>query len=126
MKMTIDFMEPERLHSNSDTLTTADLAKILESKYKLVQKFTQHIESRLMSRITQVISRFIEKGVYKEKSLEKMLNQQVGGWLQNEWRNYINSGIHGIKTQISKKQERQSFVDTGDYFKSMIAYIKVS
>lgn len=125
MKMTIEFLEPDRLHANSDISTTADIAIFLEAKYNLIENFTKAINAKLMARITKVINRFIESEHYKTKSLEKMLNQQVGGWLQNEWRTHINNESHGIKTQNSIDDNRQAFVDTGDYFKSMIAHIRV-
>ena len=122
--MTIEFMEPQRLHAGSDTASTADIATFLEAKYKLVENFTIEIRPKLLARITKVSERYLKNEEYLRKSLEKLLNQQIGGWLQNEWRNYINKEMHKIKTKAAEKEKRQPFVNTGDYFKSMVVYIK--
>lgn len=118
-------MEPEHLHASSDTLSTSDLALILEKKYGLVTHFEKYIEKSLHRRLDEVMSRFLQQKKPNMKNLELFLNQRLGGWLQNEWREYINQGNYGIITEASKHRGSQPFVNTGDYFKSMIVRIKL-
>lgn len=127
MILEIELLEPERVHTKSNVITTATLAFILEAKYKIMQKFYSYISKALEARaasITQDVI-FDTKKSYNRVSIEAEYNKRLGAWLQNEWRKYIVSGAHGIKTQAAKDADRQSFVDTGDYFKSLQVRIAV-
>lgn len=128
MKLEIELLEPERVHTNSNTITTATLAFILEAKYKILQNFYKHIARSLEARaasITQDVIMDTTRKVYNRVSIEAEFNKRLGAWLQNEWRTYIVSEAHGIKTKAARDADRQSFIDTGDYFKSLQVRIAV-
>lgn len=127
MKLEIELLEPERVHTKSNVITTATLAFILEAKYKIMQKFYSYISKALEARTASITQDVIldTKKSYNRVSIEAEYNKRLGAWLQNEWRKYIVSEAHGIKTQAAKDADRQSFVDTGDYFKSLQVRIAV-
>lgn len=100
------------MHASGSNITTAELASILEGKYGLISKFTDKVMSKLVKRLERVTDRVI-----KEKNTS-IFSRDCEGWLQNEWRNFINNEEHNIKTKTSSESKR-SFVETGDYFKSL-------
>lgn len=114
-KVKITFLEPERLHPKSDDKTIADVATFLEQKYKLCNSFIKYIKPKLM-----------------EKASSYILNQTNHKWtfllerfLIDEWRDYIVSEKHGIKTKASRDRGDESFIDTMAYYKSMVVKISV-
>ena len=119
--ISIHFLEPDRLHTGSDNLTTAELAYILEKKYKLIDRFTKSIKNKLYQRVEVIISRNMDKPT----KWEFLFNRDLSGWLQNEWREFINKGNYGVITKSSQKRGTQPFVDTGDYFKSLKVKIEI-
>ena len=129
MKLEIELLEPERVHTKSNTITTATLAFILEAKYKLMQKFYEHIKTALEARAASITQDVIldtkQRTRLDRVAIEKIYNTRLGAWLQNEWRAYIVRGTHGIKTKAAQDTDRQSFIDTGDYFKSLQVRIAV-
>lgn len=129
MKLEIELLEPERVHTRSDKITTATLAFILEARYKIMQKFFAHIqralEARAASTTQDVVLDTRQQQRFNREGLERIYNTRLGAWLQNEWRRYIVSEAHGIKTQAAQDAGRHAFVDTGDYFKSLQVRIVV-
>lgn len=129
MKLEIELLEPERVHTRSNKITTATLAFILEARYKLMQKFFAYIQRALEARATSVTQDVIldtkQRQRYDRVGLEKIYNTRLGTWLQNEWRKYIVSEAHGIKTKAAQDTGRHPFIDTGDYFKSLQVRIVV-
>lgn len=127
MKLEIELLEPERTHTKSDTLTTAALAFMLEARYKIMRKFSEHISKALEARAAAVTQDIIleTKRTFNNTKIEAEYNKRLGAWLQNEWRRYIVSEAHGIKTKAAQDNDRKSFVDTGDYFKSLQVRIAV-
>lgn len=129
MKLEIELLESERVHTRNDKITTATLAFILEARYKIMQKFFTHIQRALAARAASITQDVIldtkKKQRFDRAGLEKIYNTRLGAWLQSEWRSYIVSEAHGIKTQAAQDANRQSFIDTGDYFKSLQVRIVV-
>lgn len=125
MQVEFKFLSPARLHPNSDYLTTAQLAQILEGKYGLISGFTDYTIKDLMKRIEKIVHRFASEKVLTKKCLENNFNRELGGWLQNQWRDYINHEKHNIESKAAKEENRQAFVETGDYFKSITVRIRI-
>lgn len=117
-------MSPDRMHASGNKITTAELASILEGKYGLISSFSEFVSPKLYNRIEKYVFQLVQKQMKKEQ-FEREINKNLGQWLQNEWRNYINSQEHRITTKAARDENRVPFVETGDYFKSIIVSIGV-
>ncbi|HEC1823352.1 TPA: hypothetical protein R1765_001976 [Campylobacter coli] len=109
----ISFESPDILHPNSDYATISDVAKFIESKYNLVQKFTIYIKPKLLEKMAEYI--------FSNKSNWEFLLQE---WIKGEWRDYIVDQLHKIRTKASILEDRESFINTGAYYKTMQVKIK--
>lgn len=107
----------EGLHPNSDSLTTLELAKILEEKYSIVEKWENDMIEPFMKFMSEEIQR------YRRLSVPKLRQ-----WLKNHWWRYgVREGLFGgavsLKGAARKRSERSGkvapFVDTGTYARSM-------
>lgn len=114
-KIRITFLEPERLHPKSDTQTISEVAVFLEQKYKLCNSFIQYIKPKLI-----------------DKAIKYIFSKTDNNWtfllerfLTDEWRDYIVTEKHGIKTKASIKRGDESFIDTSAYYKSMLVKISI-
>ena len=114
-KIRIEFLEPERLHPSSDTLTIAELGLILEKKYKLCEKFIDYTKPKIVNKAVE----------YLTKKTNRDWRFLLEEWLKGEWRDYMVSELHHIKTRQSIKENRESFIDTGSYYKSLMIRIVV-
>lgn len=104
--MKIDFVFAELPHPDSPNLSIAELANILESKYKVIENFDKHVSNRL--------DEFIRSDFKKRQKLNP---QRIAEWLKNQWRDYIISGKAGF-TVASQQRGDPAFVDTSAYYLS--------
>lgn len=129
--MLIQFLEPTRIHKRhaKDRLTIAELARILEAKYQLLEKFTIWVKDRLIDYILETKPSFLE----------------IDRYLESMWRDFILWQFHGIITKKNARiltlyervfgfsssgisPERTNFkipfIETDDYRRSMRMRIK--
>lgn len=109
-KLTIEFMEPDTLHPGSDTQTISDVARHLEQKYHLLEKFSEQIKAKVCEKFAVEILR--------NKRLDRAY-RMIEELIKNEWREFILEGKHGLTTRASKERGSEPFVDTGAYYKNM-------
>lgn len=113
--ISIHFVLPTHIHPNSNNTKVSDLGKILESKYGLIGKFIKLKQPQLEKRFTKHLFSVGYKDFHRLES-----------WIQAEWRGYMVSQLHRIKTKSATKEGRESFIDTGNYYRSLQVVIKVS
>lgn len=107
--MRIFFTEPDMQHPNGNT-SIYEVAKELEKKYHLCEKFIQSVTNEIENRFLECVSR----GYVRERILLDLQN-----FIMNLWRNYIVKELHNIHTKAATQAGRKSFIDTGAYYKSM-------
>lgn len=112
--MIIYFTYPELPHPNSPELTILELAKILESKYHVLENFVNRTKPLFIKKLYSM---------YKQRG---KLNQQVcEEWLKAEWREYIISGKAGF-TVASHERGDPAFVQTSAYYLGMQPKLSLS
>lgn len=131
--MTIRFFEPagrpHKSHPN-ESFTPADLARILEAKYGLIDLFVK----------------WAEKDIIKHMLYKRRHPFELHDFILEKWRDFIRFQFHGIMTGknrrviklyqrlfgfkggISPKEAggKVPFIDTGDYYKSLRVSLKFS
>ena len=112
--MKIQFVEPAMMHPGGDGVEIAEVALFLEHKYELCSRFIEYIRPQLIKQA----SRYLLNTTRNDPFF------LLENWLKNEWRDYIIDELHGIKTKAAEKESRESFVDTGAYYRSMIILVK--
>lgn len=114
--MTIYWTFDEGMHPSSDTLTTLELARILEGKYHIVELWEAEMLPEFMSKLRDEIK------MYKRLNVPKLRQ-----WLKNHWWRYgVREGLFGGKNTIGgaahKRSQRSGkavpFVDTATYARS--------
>lgn len=114
--MTIYWTFDEGKHPNSDSLTTLELAKILEGKYKIVKQWEEEMVEDFLAFVVAEIEN------YKRINVPKLRQ-----WLKNHWWRYgVREGLFGGKNTIGgaayKRAKRSGkavpFVDTGTFARS--------
>lgn len=114
--MTIYWTFDEGMHPNSDSLTTLELAKILEGKYKIVKQWEEEMVEDFLAFVVAEIEN------YKRINVPKLRQ-----WLKNHWWRYgVREGLFGGKNTIGgaahKRMKRSGkavpFVDTGTFARS--------
>lgn len=109
MGYAISFRSPTRAHAGNDE-PVADLAKDLEKRFNIIAMFSADNET------------FIKK-MFFEYAFGKRRKADAEARIRERWQAYIIDEEHGIKTDAAAAEGRQSFVDTGDYFGSLIPEI---
>lgn len=109
----IYFLEPSHLHPGSYEITVADLGRILEKKYGLISLFIDYIDKPLRNKLATHLFKYGSKGIHR-----------IEQWIQAEWRNFIVSELHHIRTKAAEKESRESFIQTGSYYRSLQVLIK--
>lgn len=122
----VSFVEPRTLHPNSDEITIADLASILEHKYHLIEKFNDKYSEKIADRFTTLYLRAFEK----EKDAKKPVNlarilRVLEQDIQEFWREFIVDAEHGLTTKASTERGSEPFIDTGAYFRNMRCIIEL-
>lgn len=125
MTLEFKFIAPSKLHAGGGQQSVSDIAVFLESEYGLVSGFTKHTKAELVKRVEKLSQKYLLDKSLTLRSLEKNYNRDLSGWLQSKWRDYINSEAHKIKTKAAEEEDRVSFVDTGDYFKSIAVRVSL-
>ena len=118
--MIVTYFTPDVKHPSSineakakHIITISELAKILENKYKLLERFSDYLEERF---IKYFIHDVLSENVIHVASIE--------GWVQNEWREWILAGGSKIITQAALDRGDISFIDTSAYYLSVKPVIK--
>ncbi|WP_289748639.1 hypothetical protein [Helicobacter bilis] len=109
--MKIKFIEPNMLHPDSD-ISIFELAKRLESKFHLCEKFISSKE------ITEAIEMRFLHNVARGYNNDRM-RFDLENFIMNRWKDYIRDELHNIKTKAALKEHRKSFIKSGKYYKSM-------
>lgn len=112
MTLHLEFLAPSRMHPNSDSITIADLANILEGKYHLLEKFTELHEPEIIE--------YALTCLYDDRG-EKLINEFV----KNKWREFILREMHGLKSKVSTEEHRTSFVQTQAYYQNVVCECKI-
>lgn len=113
MTLSISYLEPKRLHPHSNFITIADLANIIESKYGLLEKFTDYFGDEIIAySLTLNLSNFRDLRILNE-------------FIKNKWREYILRELHGIKSKAATSEQRTSFVQTKAYYQSLQVEAKI-
>lgn len=118
----IIFQEPQRKHpknSGKGENTIADVAKKLEKDYDILHIFMRKYKDKIKSVIIQEV-----KLAWNSKRDQEMVNNIIGDRIKNLFRQFIIRDETGIKTLAALAAGRQSFVDTGAYYKSLIVKVK--
>jgi hypothetical protein len=117
----IIFREPLRKHpgKGSKTETVFKVATDLEEGYSIAHIFYRMYKDELKSIIIQEVKRAWKSGRDQEAT-----NQVIAERIKNLWRQFIIREEHGIKTKAALREGRQSFVDTGAYYKGMAIKVK--
>lgn len=115
-------LEPERQHAKSDHQTIAEVAEELEQRYQLSEKFFEFISPQIEDKFLEILGRNARAEI-TPKVYSDVLNQ-LSDWLTAEWREWIRTMKHGIRTQASKERGTPSFIDTTEYFLNMRKVIK--
>lgn len=114
--MRVYYNAPELPHPGSRDITVVELAQILESKYKLLERFTKAVEPKFMAYLRKIINRG-----------HKGLNlAQINEFFKSEWREYILDGAHGIMTEAARERGDPSFVDTSAYYLGITPEVEFS
>ena len=112
----------ENVRPYVDGSDTGEVAFKLEKRFEVGKRFIEFIEPSLETKFMSAYETELKRFNYDfDKAFERALFL-ISQWLTKEWREYILMEKHGIKTQASvndPKGPRQSFVDTGEYFKNM-------
>lgn len=112
----------ENVRPYVDGSDTGEVAFKLEKRFEVGKRFIEFIEPSLETKFMSAYETELKRFDYDfDKAFERVLFL-ISQWLTKEWREYILMEKHGIKTQASvndPKGPRQSFVDTGEYFKNM-------
>lgn len=112
----------ENVRPYVDGSDTGEVAFKLEKRFEVGKRFIEFIEPSLETKFMSAYETELKRFDYDfDKAFERVLFL-ISQWLTKEWREYILMEKHGIKTQASvndPKGHRQSFVDTGEYFKNM-------
>ena len=106
----ISFRSPSRPHADSPDTPVSEVARQLESRFSVIRTFSEMYKSQIKNIIVQIALGRMERIVGEEK-------------IRDLWREYIINEEHGIKTNAARERGNQSFVDSGDYFGSLIAII---
>ncbi|HDZ5057801.1 TPA: hypothetical protein RTG63_001664 [Campylobacter jejuni] len=109
----IVYESPDMLHPNSDYQTISDVANFLEDKYHLLQNFSIYIKPKLLKKLSEYI-------LSNKNNWDFLLSE----WLKGEWRDYIVEQLHHIKTKLSQMEDREAFINTGAYYKTISVKIK--
>jgi len=117
----IIFREPLRKHPGkfNQKETVFDVATDLEGRYDILHIFYRMCKDELKSIIIQEVKRAWKMGRDQEAT-----NGIIAERIKNAFRVFIIEEKHGIKTLAAIREGRQSFIDTGAYYKFMNVVIK--
>jgi len=90
-------------------ISVYEVAMKLEKQYKIYEKFFENNEDK----IAKILSRTIAE--YLNGVVSFNFETKFEGRLQSLFRQYMLNEEHGITTYASIKEERKSFLDTGNY-----------
>lgn len=101
--MKIQFLEPERRHRRKGAvISVVDLAKILEWKYEIIDKFVE----------------FVKPKIFEMYANRVPTQTQLGQFIIKEWQDFIRFQKHNIQLKRDTS-ERKAFIETRDYFSSL-------
>lgn len=113
----ISFLSDLRQHIKGD-ITVFKLSKDLEDEYHIIELFWKIHQKQ----IKEIIFNAVKRNFYSKSNLgsEKMY-QDISDKIIAMWRKYLRNEEHGIVTKASRKANppRQSFIDTGDYMRTL-------
>lgn len=109
--MELVFLSPSRLHSSEDDVTISEVAKKLEKNYGVIKEFNKKYKNEIIRAIAEY--RFGRRG--KEDAEER---------IRSLWRTFIIGNESGMTTKASQERGSQPFVDSGDYFGTLLPFIK--
>jgi hypothetical protein len=110
----IIFLEPVRQHQN-DPITDAELARKLEKRYGILKIFAMRRHTKdIRSIIIDTIRKSWKDGTSQERTFKKMAYN-----ITDLWKSFIMRNETGIVTKASVREGRQSFLDTGEYYRRM-------
>lgn len=114
-RVVISFIAPEMLHPSGNSTSISDVALVLEAKYKIVESFSAFVYNRIEEKITS----------YSLKG-SKNWSVRLSEWVKDEWRTYIVEQLHRIQTKKAFEEGRESFIDTGAYYRSLQVQVSVN
>lgn len=111
--MKIAYLETETPRKSG--ISNAELAQILEAKYHLLQKFSDYA-------INEIIDYVLSFGIELE-SLSLAEFNTIESMIQDKWRDYIELGLHNIKSKYAESEGRTAFIDTQKYYLGIVPKI---
>lgn len=103
-----------RLQANRTQPTIAEVAERLEEKYDLLTTFVimhkKEIEGIIITEMVYAI---------KHNDTNEQMDARINGRISTLWRIYIQNEEHQIKTKAAEKENRQSFIKTGEYYTAL-------
>lgn len=117
----ITFREPQRQHPKNidNPKTVSEVAKKLEKDYEPLHIFYRKYKDKIKSVIIEEVKRAWNAGRDQE-----IVNNIIAERIKALWRQFILRDETGVKTRAAQKAGRQSFLDTGTYYKSMKVQVK--
>lgn len=101
--MKIQFLEPERRHRRKGAvISVVDLAKILEWKYEIIDKFVE----------------FVKPKIFEMYANRVPTQTQLSQFIIKEWQDFIQFQKHNIQLKRDTS-DRKAFIETRDYFSSL-------
>lgn len=113
LSVRIVYDSPKTKHPKDKKKTKYDVALFIESKFHLLQRFTKYVTPLLY----QQIRRQLRKGYVDDRAL--------GNYVSDRFKEYIIDRKSGIVTKASVIRKSPSFIDTGGYYLSVEAKVKV-
>lgn len=110
MRYSLDFNAPDIVHPFSDSVTIAEVAQFLENKYHLIDKFLSDRQEAI-----------IEYALTLDLPADAHL---LDSFIQSEFREYIITESHNIKTRASQMQGREAFINSGAYYRGVSVNVK--
>ena len=118
--LSIEFVEPRRLHPGSDSVSVFEVAQFIEAKYELIALFAKKKQNDVLD-ILQDLLKDMLLGELDFTMFQVILREKV----LDLWREFITKQEHSITTKLAQEEGRESFIDTGAYYRSMDIIVKM-
>jgi hypothetical protein len=126
--------------SKGATVTTGDVAEILEDNYGVMKHFSEMFEEEIAAEMTNALSGAIEHSMATGESLSSTPYQEALGNIERHFQDFIDqkmldgvvegvptlASIEGIRSRFKNRLDpgRPSFQDTGLYERNFAAWVK--
>lgn len=106
--MKIEFDFPTIIHPTSDDTQVDELARELEARHAICQRFAQWLQPRFNERLREMLMHGVEISPIT-----------LSAWVKDQWHEYGVDGNFGVSHR-AEAEGRPPFIDTGTYMNSML------